>query len=416
VVVALCAAYYSERNQEVDYFLSLYPDAHVIFAAGNSGAVGMGTVYTPCDAKNVLCVGSSDSRDDVSDEPMTSLQVSFFSSMGPTFDGRFKPDVLGPGFKTVSAMSGADGSSSATMTCATTEMFGTSMAAPAVAGIALLAREYFRTKWALYCRDSYSSCKSLTIPGLLLKAVLIHSATAATRYSSVEFDGKTALDSFPLSAPPDSVQGFGQVVLGDVLPLSAGSKRDLYLADTFLASKSLYELEVQVSSDDYPLVVTVAWYDVPSVVGTASTLLINNVDLIVIAPGGEALPGNGQFDAVNTVERVFIQRPVADTYTVLLKTGTLYGGKAQRVGLVITCAGYVKSEPVLSTRRLESVFEERNRSPTEPAEDSARESPQSQRLVQEDGSQAAARAATSELRGSVVSSLSSTAGPAHGRK
>ena len=33
-------------------------------------------------------------------------QVSYFSSLGPTFDGRIKPDVVAPGFKIVSAYSG----------------------------------------------------------------------------------------------------------------------------------------------------------------------------------------------------------------------------------------------------------------------------------------------------------------------
>ena len=52
-------------------------------AAGNNGS-GAGTLSSPCDADSILCVGAI-RRD--------SLRAGF-SSEGPTFDGRIKPEVV----------------------------------------------------------------------------------------------------------------------------------------------------------------------------------------------------------------------------------------------------------------------------------------------------------------------------------
>lgn len=116
---------YSQRAMQIDAFLNSNQDALVIFAAGNGGASGFKSLYSPCDAKNALCVGSIDSRDDISDQPENgNWQVSFFSSMGPTWDtdSRIKPDVVAPGFSIISAM-GGDGNTH--KSCGTVDMFGT---------------------------------------------------------------------------------------------------------------------------------------------------------------------------------------------------------------------------------------------------------------------------------------------------
>lgn len=52
-------------------------------AAGNSGS-GAGTLSSPCDADSILCVGAI---------KLDSTRAGF-SSEGPTFDGRTKPDVV----------------------------------------------------------------------------------------------------------------------------------------------------------------------------------------------------------------------------------------------------------------------------------------------------------------------------------
>src|SRR5206468_3678674 len=58
----------------------------VVTAAGNEGP-GFRTVWTPGDADSALTIGAEDSLGG----------IAFFSSRGPTADGRLKPDFTAPG-------------------------------------------------------------------------------------------------------------------------------------------------------------------------------------------------------------------------------------------------------------------------------------------------------------------------------
>ncbi|HXM18308.1 MAG TPA: S8 family peptidase [Candidatus Tumulicola sp.] len=122
----------------------------VVVAAGNTGYVttmvnaGAGTVGSsqagqlmsvndPGNADLAITVGSTDR------EKPHQYGVSYFSSKGPTSDGRSKPDVIAPGESIISAATGQSKlkvpPSAATQSFDYIEDTGTSMAAPHVSGI-----------------------------------------------------------------------------------------------------------------------------------------------------------------------------------------------------------------------------------------------------------------------------------------
>ncbi|MGH7680408.1 MAG: S8 family serine peptidase [Candidatus Eiseniibacteriota bacterium] len=94
----------------------------VVCAMGNSGP-GTGTLWTPADCDSVLAVGSVNA----------SYTISSFSSRGPTFDGRGKPDLVAQGENALWA----------DPTCPTCvdSYPGTSIATPLVSGTAALVQE-----------------------------------------------------------------------------------------------------------------------------------------------------------------------------------------------------------------------------------------------------------------------------------
>ncbi len=88
----------------------------VVTSAGNEGRSTWRHITAPCDADSILCVGSVTRWHD----------LSTFSSVGPTADGRIKPDVVAMGTATVTY-----GPSARTQLSN-----GTSFAAPITAGLA----------------------------------------------------------------------------------------------------------------------------------------------------------------------------------------------------------------------------------------------------------------------------------------
>ena len=95
----------------------------VIANANSNNGPNPGTLWAPADAESILSVGAVDVNN----------AIANFSSRGPTFDGRIKPEVVAQGVATEWAVA----SSNNTVAAAN----GTSLSTPLVAGAAALVRE-----------------------------------------------------------------------------------------------------------------------------------------------------------------------------------------------------------------------------------------------------------------------------------
>jgi hypothetical protein len=97
---------YNAQARYIDQFMWDYPDTLIIYAAGNSGADGFNTVGSPATNKNGIaaCASMNDEQSwnaqgKVSTKA-TSLSkhgLAYFSSKGPTSDGRLKPEICSIG-------------------------------------------------------------------------------------------------------------------------------------------------------------------------------------------------------------------------------------------------------------------------------------------------------------------------------
>jgi hypothetical protein len=207
--------------------------------AGISNNAGYMTIPTSTGSKNILTVGAVNAIPNGYGQPSDVVQASF-SSLGPTGDGRIKPDLVADGIDVLSSISTADN--------AYDIYSGTSMATPAVSGSSFLLQEYY----SKLHHDSlmYSST---------LKGLLIHTA-----------------DEAGPSPGPDYVYGWG---LADIKNAAAVIKADntdqsQIIVQSYLVNgtKNADTLTV-VASGKTPVWATICWTDPP---GTPASIPVNS--------------------------------------------------------------------------------------------------------------------------------------------
>lgn len=284
---------YDSLCRGIDAFMYANEDDLVLFAVTNGTQL-----KNPENCKNALAVGACQ------DAP---AQNSFCSGgVGPTADGRRKPEVFAPGCSIQSAQ--------VNTLCSTIPLTGTSMACPAVAGVATLMRQYFVDGY--YPSGAAIPSDGFTPSGALLKAMVLNSTADMLSYGSTI---------------PNSSEGWGRVV-ADSSVFLAGDSRRLFVRDVRnaggMGTGGIVEIPLQVNSASEPLRVTLAWTEPPAAAGTAAPST-NNLDLEVMAPDATIYRGNvfsagfsatgGAADTLNNVEQVFLNSPAVGVWTLRVK-------------------------------------------------------------------------------------------------
>lgn len=319
---------YGGLARAIDAFCWMNDEHLVVIAAANQG-----TLKTPENAKNAIAVSAT------LDAP---FQNRFcVGPTGPTADGRRKPDLVAPGCSIFSAYPFGPG-------CPTAFRSGTSMATPAVAGAAAIARQYFIDGW--YPSGEPIASNAFTPSGALLKAVLIAGAADLTEEPGW----------------PGPREGWGRVRLDACLPIGFDDPGRLVIDQAWNSTGDattdptpdpttgpLHDGEVRTvlfqTDGTQPIRVVLAWHDAPGAFGALDPV-INNLDLTVIAPDGTAYRGNdidaqtgesvpAQFsssaaDARNASEVVALGTPLPGVYTVRIDGANVPVGR-QGYGLAI---------------------------------------------------------------------------------
>ena len=300
----------------------------------DGGATGYDTLPSHGVAKNILTIGSvGDLTNGYSGS--ANVALSTFSSIGPTDDGRTKPDLVGNGEEVYST-----GPTNASNYLSDS---GTSMAAPNVAGsINLLVELQSRL---------YGTNRPLWAS--TLKGLAIHTA-----------------DEAGVTFGPDYRFGWG---------LLNTRRAALLIQSNYISQSKAHIKEVVLNNGDYiefpvvsdgtqPLKVTICWTDPPATPAAASVdptnrTLINDLDLRVISPSGStnfpyvlnpAAPTNAATTGDNVrdnLEQVLITNTVAGSYLVrVTHKGTLLndaGQTNQQASSVLISGNVPQSRPAL---------------------------------------------------------------------
>ncbi|MDP7374464.1 MAG: S8 family serine peptidase, partial [Candidatus Poseidoniaceae archaeon] len=313
---------YTADSRSVDVFVNDNPEFLPIFSAGDDPSQNASKVMAPSTAKNVLSVGASTTS--------PSGNVANFSSLGPSLDGRVKPDVVAPGVAICSGRAEEAaipvGTSCGSGTHANgNDMYmalsGSSQATAVAGGSVSLIREFIREDVGIS-----------TPTAALLKAVTINGA----------------LD---LGTPniPNSEEGWGQVsVTGSVMPEYNGINLNTYHDNsrTLTAGFStLYQFDLDPTAG---VEITLAWTDVAGSANApqGESRLVNDLDLKLTAPDGTVYKGNvfangfstpnGVHDSINNVERIKISPNSVLPSGKWQLTVNHAGGLDQAYALVVT--------------------------------------------------------------------------------
>ncbi len=357
--------FYSSESQTVDSLAYNAPNYLMVFSAGNSRgengpAVGdpyfrldsTGTMVsrgnrpsgissndsydcipTLSGAKNILTVGAVNGIP-VGYSRKEDVVMSYFSSWGPTDDGRIKPDIVADGVNVLSPVN--------TSNTSYASFNGTSMSSPNAAGSLFLLQEYYsKLKAGAFLR-------SATIKGLA-----IHTANEAGSFPGPDYQFGWGLLNVEKAA----------AIITAAVPSNNAATSAHLLYENVLNNGQTFTTTI-VASGKQPLSATICWTDPKGSVDLLNTLnsrvknLVNDLDirittgsgaslrtylpwtLDVNSPSAAAVPGDNITDNVEKIELIDSTIP-GQTYTITVNhKGTLARG-LQAYSLLVSGVGGV---------------------------------------------------------------------------
>jgi len=269
-------------------------------------------------AKNIILVGAINpiSGNGRYEDP-SDVTETWFTSFGPTDDGRIKPDVTAIGSSVVAPTANNDASYSS--------WAGTSFSTPAVAGVGILLEQVQNenTNGSSYLRSD------------MMRALLTHTAN-----ESGDNPG------------PDYKFGYGLVDAFRAAETLLNVNENSILQNQILNNGETKT--IQVTANGEPLKVSIAWLDpagtpLPQVVLNDRTpMLINDLDLRVVGgsntyfpwklnPDDPSAAATQEDNTVDNLEQVWIENPIAgQQYTINVSHKGTLTNNSQNFALVIT--------------------------------------------------------------------------------
>lgn len=266
--------YYGAEARAYDQASASEQEVLHVFSSGNSGdftalegqykglLATANLTGTFKQAKNVLVVGATDSL----------KRIKYYSSVGPTYDGRIKPELVAYGGE------------------------GSSDAAALVSGM------------ASYLMGYAVENMGVNLTAQETKAILIAAA------EDTDTPG------------PDYQTGFGSASLSNSIDILS---KDQYLSNALSSSSNTHE--IQIPENIRQLQIVLYWHDAPALID-APRALTHDLDLTVLTPNNEVVypwvlstyphkdslssTSKRGVDRINNVEYVSIDNPVSGTYAI----------------------------------------------------------------------------------------------------
>lgn len=273
-------------------------------------------------SKNAIVVAAVEGLDVAGYVSSSSVVMSNFSSWGPTDDNRIKPDISTKGVNVYSTTNDVSNIAYATLS-------GTSMATPGVTGTLLLLQQH-------YLNMNLDFMRSATLRG-----IVAHSADEAGD-----------------SNGPDSRFGWGLLNAEKAVGLitnAALANNEVFIKEFDSRTSPLLNnqtyTKVVKSKGNQPLVATISWTDQAGVsngseVDLTTPVLVNDLDIRITK--GTQIYYPWRLDNINTnpaiqadnivdnIEKIEINNPGIDTYTITVShKGNLFGG-SQDFSLIVS--------------------------------------------------------------------------------